>query len=358
MRLLTDFHHHALAESLLMLCEDRNGWEVWFPTGMNWFNEGYWNFERAVHGDAVARQYLLGVWDSALEMPDGTKLRQDPRHPGRVQKGIALDAALYQGWDLVLSSLPHNDEGMHRFAQQVGAKFAVQVGNHVQQSRWDLADLVLSSSTLTGFGPEWIGKRFIFEGRPTVMYHQEFSLDTFHHEWPPAERKTVASFVNCFPETDPYHTFRDLAHASADEFDWRCYGAYGSAPLDELAAGDISLVTDVANAMRAARTIWHTKWWSDGFGHVIHNAFAVGRPVVGVEGYYRDKIAGPLWREGVTSFDLEHRSSAETLDILRRLRDDDDYHRRISENAARVFRETVDFDGEADTIAALLADVL
>jgi len=33
-RVLTDFHHHALAESLLMLFEDRGLGEVSFPVGM------------------------------------------------------------------------------------------------------------------------------------------------------------------------------------------------------------------------------------------------------------------------------------------------------------------------------------
>lgn len=355
MRVLTDFHHHALAESLLLLFEDRFGWEVYFPAGMEWFEQDHWQFERSWHGDKVARQYLEGIWSDAT--PGPLRLRTDTRHPGRIHKGITLAAARDEPWDIVLSSLPHNDEGMHRFAREAGAVFGVQVGNNVQQSRWDLAAFVLSSSTLEGHGPEWIGQRFVHRGLPTVMYHQEFDLGTFRHEWPPANRREVASWVNCFAETEPYQQFRYLARAHGDEFDWRAYGAYGSAPVDELAAGDISLVPEVAERMRAARVIWHAKAWSDGFGHVIHNAFAIGRPVVGWQRYYADKIAGPLWVEGVTSFDME-RSEGAILDILRRLRDDDDLHRQMSQNAAERFREIVSFDEEAAAIHRLLEDVL
>jgi hypothetical protein len=74
--------------------------------------------------------------------------------------------------------------------------------------------------------------------------------------------------------------------------------------------------------------------------------------------YYADKIAGLLFDEGVTSFAIENRTFDETAAILRRLRDDDDYHQRISENAAARFRAIVDFGAEADAIKAMLEDVL
>lgn len=356
MRVLTDQHHHALAESLLMLFEDRYDHEVYFHEGMDWFDEGYWNFEREWHGDAVAHQYLEGIWVDAEPSLGYAVLRRDPRHPWRRQKGISLDAARDMEWDMVISSLPHNDEGMHRFAQEVGAVFGVQVGNHIQQSRWDLAAFILSSSTLPGFGPEYIGRQFTYAGKPCVMYHQEFDLEVFRHEWPPSQRQSVASFVTCFAEMrEPYAQFSALSRRHPD-FDWKCYGAYGSATPDELAAGDISSVPDVADAMRASRIIWHAKAWSDGFGHVIHNAFAVGRPVVGYKRYYKDKIAGPLMVEGETFFDME-RPEAEVIDILTRLRDDDDFHHTISINAAARFREVVDFDSEAETIMDMLGNL-
>lgn len=350
MRVLVDRHHHALHESYHLTLVDRFGWEVLAPYGMDWFHREAWNFERAFHGDAVARQYLEGIWGDVTPDAHGVVHVKDVRHPDRWLHGVTYEAARDMDWDLVICSLPHNDEGLWQFAQDVRARWGVQVGNNVQQSRWDLASFILSSSTLDGFGPEWVGKRFDYQGVPAVMYHQEFSLDIFRHEYPPAESKSIASFVNCFPETPPYAQFVEMARAYPDEFDWKVYGAYGSAPMDDLSAGDISWVPDVADRMRASRIIWHAKHWSDGFGHVIHNAFAVGRPVVGWQRYYADKIAGPLWVEGVTSFDME-RFDVETL---RRLRDDDDRHRVVSENAAWRFRQIVDFDHEAEIIRGLL----
>lgn len=363
-RVLTDLHHHALAESLLMLFEDRFGWEVFFPAGHEWYDEGIWRFERAyreAHGlqpDAVAVQYLEDTWKpwlgsaSILDAPD-------PRHHWRTRKGITLDAARDLKWDYVLSSLPDNDAGLHALARDTGATFGVQVGNEAQTSRWDLAEFIMSSSALQGLSePEQWAKPNVWRGTPAVIYHQEFSLDIFRHEWPPANRAEVASWVNCFAEmAEPYELFASLARELRGEFDFKCWGAYGSATEDEWAAGDVSDVRDIGDLMRAARIGYHGKYWSDGYGHVVHNWFAIGRPVVGVPRYYKGKLAGPLWQEGVTSLNVEAHSRHDLIVKLRKLRDDDELHRRMSEAAAARFREVVSFDAEAEAIRLMLETV-
>lgn len=344
MRLLIDFHHADLYESHLLIAE-RFGWEVFRPIGMEWFDEGYWNFEREWHGDAVAKQYL-SPWDGDIPV-GGEWLREDKTHPGRVFRMVTLEQFRAMEWDAVISSLPSNDVGMWTLAKEVGAAFGVHIGNEGQQSRWDLAAFGWVSSILPYRPP-----------CPIVTYHQPFSLEDFRHEWPPAVRNSVASFVQCFPENKvPYAEFLDLARQAPD-LRFQVFGAYGSHPTDEFAGGNIPTTPYVAAAMRNTRTIWHSKSWSDGYGHVIHNAFAVGRPVVGRASYYRGKMAEPLWVEGETSFDIDRRSQAEVLSLLRRLRDDDEYHRQISLNAAMRFREVVDFDGEAEEIRRLMEAVI
>lgn len=360
MRVLLDFHHHALAESLLRLLEDRFAARCYFPAGMEWFDRGVWQFERRFHGDAVARQYLEGIWAGARDTRTGLLHREDPRHPGRSHWGISYDLAAARSWDLVISSLPDNDEGYARFAADRGARFGVQLGNNHQASRLDLATFILSSSTLPGreretSDPAAWGRVLDFAGLPTVIYHQEFSREIFRPGTvDEAEPRTVASFVNCFPETPVYAGFRNRAQIWADEATWRVYGSYGSAPADELAAGDVSSVPAVADAMRATRIGWHEKYWGDGFGHVAHNWAAVGRPVLVSRRYYVDKLAGPLFVPGETAWDIDELSPDELLAVLRRLRDDDDwYAERCAAMVAR-FSEIVDFDREAEAIAEVL----
>lgn len=349
MRILADYHHSDLFESYQLTLEDRFGWEVFAPYGMEWFDAGYWNFERQAHGDAVARQYLLGVWPDPVDRGTHWEV-EDRTHPGRIRKGVTLGQALDQDWDVVLCSLTHNEAGFAELAEFVGATFGIQAGNvgQVDSVNWGPVDFGLLSTTLGSVVPPV----------PHIVYRQEFSLDDFRYEWPPSERDTVASFIQCFPENQSfYDDFLNLAR-NEDGFDWKVYGAYGSHPEDEFACGNLNTTPAVAEAMRRTRTAYHAKWWSDGYGHVIHNLAAVGRPVVGPLGYYGDKLAGPLHIDGVTSFDTAQRTTAEVLAVLRRLRDDDDFHRKVCEAAAFRFREVVNFDDDAWKVRTLIESVL
>jgi len=354
-RMLADFHHHALGESLALLFTDRYGVDLFYPYGMDWFDRGYWQFEKQFHGDRVARQYLEGIWGNATVV-DGTARLEDPRHPGRIIWGVSLDAALSMSWDLVLSSLPHNDEGLKRFADEMGARFGLQIGNVMQDSRYDLASFALASSTLPGHTTQASWAKVIeYQGIPTVIYHQEFDTSRiFTATIPVQPTREVASWVNCFPETSPYPSFIDFARRTAADFDWKVYGSYGSAADDELKAGDISWVPDIAAKMKQARVGFHMKAWSDGYGHVIHNWAAIGRPIIWVAGYYRDKLAEPLWVEGVNAWDISSHSEEEIVAVMRRLRDDDDFWLSACEASAARFRETVDFDEEAAVIGRML----
>ena len=336
-RILADFHHHALWESLRLVFEERFGWELYRPIGMDWFSEGYWLFERDWHGDAVARQYLSPYGGDADRGDYST--RPDSKYPGQSFKMVTLDQFRDQRWDLVLTTLGANAAGFARLAREKGAPIGVQIGNQWNDLDMRGIDFVLASATIPT------------PAIPHVYYHQEFDLGMFRYE-PPIGFGPVASFLNCFAETTEYPRFRDFAAASPD-LDWRCYGAYGTAVPDEYAAGDIAAVPEIADLMRACSVGYHAKYWSDGFGHVIHNWAALGRPVVGARRYYADKLAGPLWVEGVTSWDIDHHSQAETIDFLRGLRSDPERHGRMCEAMAARFREVVDFDAQAESIRAL-----
>lgn len=313
---------------------------------MEWYDEWYYSFERQYHGDAVARQYLEGVWLGVVDKGDHFE-RPDTTHPGRIVKGMTLEQARATKWDIVVASVPDNDPGFHRLAKETGGHFGVQMGNAGQQSDWDRAEFGLVSTT-TNIPPP----------KPHVVYRQEFNLKDFRFEYPPAEKASVASFVQCFAENPvPYAEFLELARLAPD-LDWKVFGAYGTHPEDEFACGNLPSTPQVAEGMRATRIAWHSKSWSDGYGHVVHNLFSVGRPVFGRASYYADKLAGPLWVEGVTSFDVDRYTTDELLRLLRRLRDDDDYHYLICSNAAAAFRERVNFDEDAEKVRKLMESVL
>lgn len=348
MKILADFHHGDLFESHQLVFGDRFGYEVYAPYGLEWFEEDIWAFERAVHGDAVARQYLLGIFGAAPPDANGIVRAPDAHHPGRTLTGITLAAARDAKLDLVMSSVPANAIGFRRFARETAAGWLMHIGN-----QWGNEDVL-------GISPDGaiVTTTSDIGAIPHVVVHQEFSLADFRYE-PPTGFGAIASCVNCFPEmtTEYQDNFIPTVRA-LPEYDWRVYGAYGTAPLDDLAAGNLDTTAAVADAMRGAAAGWHAKHWSDGFGHVLHNWFAVGRPVFGYQRYYADKIGGPLWVEGETSFDVETKSVSEIAGILARLRDEPDYHRALCENAARRFREIVDFDADAELVRGLVERVL
>lgn len=340
MKILADYHHSDLFESYMLTLHDRLGYEVYRPIGMEWFDSGIWQFEKHHHGDAVAHQYL-DIWGTDRDCGDYWE-RDDTTHPGRVLRMVTLDQARAQDWDIIISSLPDNDVGMAALAREKGAKFGVQIGNEAQHSAWELADFGLVSASMPYQPP-----------KPFVIYHQEFRLSDFRWEWPD-NRREVGSWVQCFPENAvPYAEFLDIARVTPD-FDWRIYGAYGTHPIDEYACGNLPNTPAVAKSMRQARIAFHAKSWSDGYGHVIHNIAATGRPLIGRASYYADKLAGPLWAEGVTSFDLDSHSRDELVAIMRRLRDDDEYWLRISENMLERFEQVVNFEEDAAHIKGLL----
>ena len=351
MKVLGDYHHHDLWESLELLCA-RLGWDLYRPIGMDWFNEGYWNFERAWHGDAVAKQYLE-PWGSDAREGDNLVSRYDPSH-NRDIKLLTLEQARAVKPDIVIASVAHNHEGLARFATEVGATFGLHLGNvrfaaiDMAEDRWDLAKFGIVTSILPA--PVDV---------PHVVVHQEFSLEDFRHEpGNPGERLKVASFVNCFPEnTRTYAQFVETAD-SLPSIDWQVYGAYGSVAEDRFACGNIGKCADVGAAMRASDIAWHTKQWSDGFGHVIHNWFAVGRPVLGHEWYYRTQLAGPLWQEGITSFDLTDKTAHEVGNLLAELQREPERIIEMGNAAAARFREVVNFDEEEQAIRRMFEQVL
>ena len=315
-RVLLDYHHADLLESLHILLTDRFGWDCYIPVGMGWWDEQVWSFGRWTWGDdRLAQQFLTRA-----------NVERDDAHPDRLHNVITLDEAANLDWDYVVASLPDNYLGYHDFARSKGAKFVIQVGNTNQPVAWELDPLVLNSSEMP------------IRGRG-VTYHQEFHLDDFAYS--PATSPVIGSFVNCMDRM-PCWGFLEEARRLMPERAFRIHGIDG---LD----GNIKPTKAVGDLMRAYGWGWHDKITGDGFGHVIHNWASVGRPLIGHASHYAGQMADPLWEDGVTCIDLDRHSIREVAQMIDGL-DNEAMGRAI---AAR-FTELVDYDAEADMIRALL----
>lgn len=341
LRVLTDYHHSDLFESLCLLFEDRFGFELYIPQGMEWFNSGIWGYPV----ESTAHQYLEH-W--AYESDEGDHWAwPDTHHPPRVVKRVTLEQARSQKWDMVLATFFHNQVGFNKLAKEWGVKFGLQIGNMPMADHFEMADFVLFS---TAFGNP--------PTCPYVQYHQEFSLKDFRFEYPPSDNKLAATWVNLIGHSNfgDFDRFKTLAN-DVPELDWRCYG-HDERAVNPYWRASLAPISAVAESMRSARVAIHFKGQGDGFGHVVHTIFACGKPVIATASVYRNMLAAPLFVDGVTSWDVQSHTRDENAQVVRRLASDDDFHRKMSEASAARFKEVVNFDADAQAVKTLLERVL
>lgn len=331
-RVLADWHHPALWESLSILLEDRFGWELYSPYGADWIDHG-WRFDQS------ASEIGWGALDY-LCPPDARDLGDHwlvgtPEYPERPRKAVTWAQARDARWAFVLASVPEHQASFSRLATDLGARFVHQIGN----ARGHLPDPAIPQVTLAS-------ARLRGRHSRAITYHQEFDRRLFGYGPPePGSASAVSSFMLRLDGTSC--DYRWLA----DDPRFRWWAATARSPRDP---GYLSPAAAIAARMRSSGFTWHDKRIGDGYGHVLWSSAAMGRPLIGHGHHYRGLLGEPLWRDGVTCIDLDRRTRDGTLSLLRRLAQDPDQHRRLCERTAAAFDELVDWDGEADAILRAL----
>jgi hypothetical protein len=259
--------------------------------------------------------------------PDGLGAPPDGEFPDWPIPTVTLAEAQAMDWAFVIATVPDNEAGFYRFAQERGARFVEQVGNTGQYVNWRLDPLVLSSSEMPIYGRG-------------VVYHQEMDPIAYR---PPTEIRTAASFVNCMPFMGKCWTL--LQEAQALGLPVKVHGIEGP-------DGIIKPNTALVDLMAGVGWGWHDKQQGDGFGHVVHAWSAIGRPLIGHASHYKGKLAEPLWEDLVTAIDLDRRSIPETVEIIRTITPE--RHTEMC-RAIRSRFALIDYDREEATIRELLA---
>lgn len=321
MKALVDKHHADLFYSLQRLFEDRLGIDVYTPIGHEWWDRGIWRFGEGYGDDRLAQQFL------------GPQAAFDSHHPHRPIRWLTYPLARQERWDYVVATVQDNQAGFARFAREVGAKYVLQVGNTRQDVDWSLDPLALVSSEVP------------IRGRG-VLYHQEFDSDTtFAYREPNAE-PVIRSFVNCFPSTPCWRTFEEV-EALLPEFAFAAHGIDGP-------EGNVETVAEIAEMMAGSSFGWHDKVQGDGFGHVLHDWAAIGRPLIGHAAHYGGLMAERFWQDGVTCIDLDRHPPAEVAELVRAILADPERHRAMC-RAIRAEFDSIDYAAEAETIREFLA---
>lgn len=334
---LVDRHQADLFYAMQLLFEDRLGLDVYCPVGQEWFDLGYWQFGHQHFGRALADQFLDidANWE---EIEPGLFRTYDPAHPERAIHGLTHDAfrklACCGGVSHIVATVEDNQAGFARLAAEVSAMYVLQVGNTRQTIDWGLDPLALVSSEVP------IGGR-------GIRIHQPFDhTTTFRYREPGAAGPRVASFVNLFPRLDDWplwEAVRDNLPAG-----WSS-GIYGIDGHD----GNLHPVAAIADEMARAAFGLQLKPTGDGFGHVIHNWAAVGRPLIGRSSYYRGQLAEHFWQDGATCIDLDQHEPAEAAALIAAIFLDFPRYRRMCE-AIRAEFDRIDWDAEAEAVRGLL----
>jgi hypothetical protein len=342
MNVFCDRHHGDLTYSLQLLFEKRLGWNIYFPIGMDWFYKGFWDIGNPYPNPADTAKQYLGTddrtWDAYknlnadYKIEDGIYHVYDPVHRCHI-KCITFEKFCELPIDIVISSYPFgHDQTYARLISEYKpqAKQIAQMGNIYQQT--EVKNVMCSTL------PYPTDKHIVF-------YHQEFNLDVFRYEKPQNFRK-ITSFINLLPRVDLY----EWAKLNLPDFEFKAYGA--STP-----DGTISSDIGIADIMRQSTFGWHIKPKGDGFGHVIHNWYACGRPIITDIFDYQDKLAGQLLTDELTCIDIHGKSNEQILDRIKHFSQPRENH-WMSFNAYNRFRCVVDYDKEFEDIKHFLENLV
>lgn len=346
----TDFHHAGLLNSLIMLFEGRLGGVVYRPIGTEWFERGFWK----VYDHPATVEQFLGIGGNT---PDGSeRLNEvesvsktpDPIYfchdidSGTTNKAITFSGFLNRRIDIVIASMPAHIEPFAKLCElhPNKPKLIYQVGNAWNHSSESPARNIMASARMGG----------VSIGLNTIEYHQEFDVNIFSPSVDIAlPDVNIYSFVNCFDVSrifkDDWDLFLKL-ESSLPNWNFKAYGG-------QCRDGAIGPANKLADKMRESRFIWHTKAGGDGYGHVIHNAPAVGRPLIVKKQYYQGKMAEPLLIDGKTCIAIDGLGVPEIVNKIEYYSDAERYQ-ALYNNTYTNFKKVVNFDDEETKIKDFL----
>ena len=130
------------------------------------------------------------------------------------------------------------------------------------------------------------------------------------------------------------------------EWEFRCLGGQCR---DGAAHGH----AEVAKAIADSAFIWHTKNGGDGYGHIVFNTAAVGRPMITKRSYYAGKLGEKLMVDDVTCIDIDNLSPESVRRAICRRFCAESYH-AMCRNVSSNFKKCVNFDEDEKNIRKFL----
>lgn|SRR3990167_4789250 len=330
MNILADFHHADLWWSLQLLA-DRLGATLYRPYGMEWYDQGYLK----LYGDLrrkdprrwIAKQYLEdtifdynGIWGIGRETYNGCK-----DYPAF--KLLDLEHAKRYPIDIVICSVHENELYFAKLKEfWPNAKFVKQVGNDLDTNIDESLYPNLLSSAIQPYNA--------FKGHK-ILYRQEFPIDLFNrYKKEPKNFNNIYSFQNDIEQfEDTWEFWTDLKHKLRD-FKFQSFGV-------GCEQGKIYPKTEYIKKMLEATFILQSKGPWEGYGHTIHNAICLGRPMIIKFSDYQGRMAEPLLIKDETYLEMD-----DELPEKIRFYSVPERFKKMSDKCQQLFTENVNFDKE------------
>lgn len=322
MNVLVNRHHADLYWSFYLLAQ-RLGWTLYIPYGMEWFDQGY--FKMHDHPDKkeparyMAKWFLEDdIWGGQAKHSRMGCVDYPPLRPLRLDDLVDLD--------VIICTNRENEEPFRKYRdeKQAGAKLVRQVGNRhdvVGYENGMFSDLESFNSNNTPH---------------KILYHQEFDLNLFTYE-PIQNFHNIYAFQHNLEKYEPAEELWKDHQRKFQQYNFKFFGKGND-------GGYIYPKREYIKKMRQATFIWMVKDW-DGYSHVVHNAFALGRPMIVRRKDIKGKIFEPLCDETTCIFTDQMDKLGKNVE-------------RMSKNCYKRFKEVVDFDEEEKQLRKFFEGIL
>jgi len=322
MNVFTEWHHGGLFHAMAMMFEDRLGGTLFGPVGYDWVKEGIWKLS---DNPDTQKQYLNP--EVCTKGQDGFLYWLD-KAENYPQRRITLEEFKKMKFDIILCTLQQHEYTFRELWQkyQPQAKYIRLCGNVGEQVNWDNFNNFIDTTKL--YQPP--------ANINSVVIHQEFPAEYFYYTEPVNHRR-ISNFMNQLHEAGAYQIWDGLKIRMLD-FEFKMHGSGGD-------DGMIDGLPNLAQAMRESSFIFQIKHHGEGFGHIIHNAYAVGRPAIAMIEFYRGKLAEHFLIDDYSAIIVDNKDFNTLIEKIRYW-SEPDHHRQMCRNARALFEKYVSFDDD------------
>lgn len=335
MRILADLHHGQLYKSHELEFEKRLGYELMRPIGRKWYDEcGYWGFTDV---EATIEQYLghPNLLEHGLK-GKGIGRVMEYIQPQYHHLMITYDVFMSMHFDVLIASIPQHVPVFQKISREHPSrpKVIFQMGNMWTNYPRDVKNILNATSIP------------IDKNIHHLNYSPEFEVEFCRRDIPPLD-KSVSSFLH-INRVHAQDMFVDIEKQTG----WT-FKEYGAQNREGWIPDDCAKVTE---KMLQSQFIWHVKRGGEGYGFIIHQAFAAGRPpIVNYGDTYVNQRAGEFMKPGVNCIDVCGKATWQIVEELAAM-----YPRwtEASASAKNEFEKRVDFVQQGEAMKKFLEELV